>query len=147
LQATLGKIGIVEGNGLSPFAVDMHKREDLLALFTLFCQSPPKRDPCDKGPNADGQVDVDDGNKEVTEDSEDESDAAEGGESEINEIPSNVLAEMIANLEAEDDNISDNSDEDNVDMVSEEFELTFAGGDSSKAFNEFKEMLKSGCTV
>ena len=96
----LEKFGIVEGNGLSPFAVDMHKPEDLLALFTLFCQSPPKRDPCDKGPNADGQVDVDDGNKEVTEDSEDESDAAEGGESEINKIPSNVLAEMIANLEA-----------------------------------------------
>jgi hypothetical protein len=54
---------------------------------------------------------------------------------------------MIVNLEAEDDDSSDNSDEDNVDMVPEEFELTFAGGDSSKAFNEFKEMLKSGCTV
>jgi hypothetical protein len=75
----LEKFGIVEGNGLSPFAVDMHKPEDLLAQFTLFSQSPPKHDPCDKGPNADGQVDVDDGDKEVTEDSEDESDAAEGG--------------------------------------------------------------------
>jgi hypothetical protein len=125
----------------------MHKPEDLLALFTLFCQSPPKHDPCDKGPNADGLVDVDDGDKERTKDSEDESDAAEGGEFEVNKIPSDTLVEMVADLEAEDDNSSDDSDEDNVDMVSEEFKLTFAGGDSSKAFNEFKEMLKSGCTV
>jgi hypothetical protein len=47
------KNGIVNGNGLSPFAVKMDRPNDLRKLLVTFCEQQPKRDPQDLGNSAD----------------------------------------------------------------------------------------------
>jgi hypothetical protein len=152
----LKKFGVEEGNGLSSFAVDMHEPNDLLSLFTLFCQKPPKRDPRDMKQNLVGGVDADEDHG----DSGDEGGKGEGDStgSDLMEIPSEVLKDMIDELEACDETVTtgegieekkedENGNQLDASALLHDIELSFAAGDASKAFMEFKEMLKPGKTV
>jgi hypothetical protein len=149
----LEKFGVVEGNGLSPFAVEMKRPEDLLALLTEFCNKPPRRDSRDTVTHADGSVDNVVAEEECNENAGEDGGMEGGDGSETKEIPSDVMAKMIEELESEDDGNNNEAGDDNescsvcvTEIISEEKEISFASGDSSKAFDEFNAMLKPDCT-
>lgn len=146
----LKMFGATDGNGLSPFAVNIDTAEDLLILVEQFFR-PPKRDPRDYGV---GDVDSDN-------EPDDVSHGEEGLSNEPVDFVASFMKDIAAGAPSEtmdlagDDGVSsdDESDDgkgDDGDTASSEVEVTassreicFDNGDSSKAFLEIKGILES----
>jgi hypothetical protein len=90
------KIGIVNGNGLSLFAVKMDMPNDLCKLLVTFCEQRPKRNWRDLGNSADDWLDIGEEDDVVESDDKDD-EAVEIG---AGSIPVDVLNDMIAELNA-----------------------------------------------
>lgn len=139
----LAKFGVCDGNGLSPFSVQIESPEQLMSMLTEYFK-PPKRDPRDKEPGSSVSPEVEedvDGN---------ESDYDEE-DFEVNEMTATMLEGFIEDLtEAESNNESledvTSPLEESIEGGSiDEDEVQFLGMvDCSKMFLEFKEMLDSG---
>jgi hypothetical protein len=85
---------------------------------------------------------------DINNESEDNSNGCEGGGICVTkDIPSDVMAKLIEELESDGDNADKDENEEkneslSVDEITIEEDLIFAAGDPSKAFSEFKDMLR-----
>ncbi len=141
------KNAIVNGNGLSPFAVKMDMSNNLRKLLITFHEQRPKCDRQDLGNSADDLLGIGEEDEVVESDDKDDG-AVEIG---VGSIPVDVLNDMIAELNAaeeeglDDENpvVSSTDGKEKEDDLSEsdKADLLFADGNSSKAYDELKLML------
>jgi hypothetical protein len=130
------KNGIVNGNGLSPFAVKMDTPNNLRKLLVTFCEQRPKCDRWDLCNSADDLLDIGEEDEVVESDDKDDGAVEIGAGS----IPADVLNEMIAESNAaeeeglDDENpvVSSTDGKEKEDDLSEsdKADLLFADGNS-----------------
>jgi hypothetical protein len=141
------KNGIVNGNGLSPFAVKMDTPNNLRKLLITFCEQWPKCNRQDLSNSADDSLDIGEEDEVVELDDEDDGAVEIGAGS----IPADVLNDMIAELNAAEEEGSDDENpvvsstdgkekEDDL-YESDKADLLFANRNSWKAYDELKLML------
>jgi hypothetical protein len=141
------KIGIVNGNGLSPFAVKMDMPNNLRKLLITFCEQWPKRNRQELVNSADDSLDIGEEDEVVESDDKDDGAVEIGAGS----ILADVLNDMIAELNAAEEEGSDDENpvvsstdgkekEDDL-SESDKADLSFSDRNSRKAYDELKLML------
>jgi hypothetical protein len=139
----LKKFGVCVGNGMSPFSVEFSTPEQLLNLMITYFK-PPRRDPRDKEPGSNvdvQQMDDDDADGDDT-DNEEEEDNGDSIEADLSatliEEFINDTAEVDKDLQAGSERMATST---NVHDASENVDDIFGKCDGSRMFLEFKEML------
>jgi hypothetical protein len=141
------KFGVVEGNILSPFAINLEKSEELLKLLKEFFL-PPKKDLRDqhKGLNTADAVDSDtrdaNGTGNNNNDDDDNDDNSDDNDSNGGEVENNIIVPADANsaLITDMPNAELKNDEDDAEIddkeggSNDEFEPFSCSGDSHKFF-------------
>ena len=145
MKPFLKLFGSEEGNGVSPFLVDINEPSDLLALVKDFFRS-PRRDPRDMGQFQAGEDDGfdDDNGDDEEEDAAEESDFIPSFVEDIASVAVDGIEEGgDADTDAMSASASGAGDEVDANAVEVESDMSFDDGKASAALLELKALLGS----